>query len=178
VLRSWSAFEDADYGAVLDAAPELCRWGVLHWGGQDRPGGRERARHCGVQRSALEQPSVAELALGEIILLLRRTFESSTQLHGGVWNKSAAGSHEVRGQTLGLWDTARLDRRYRIWPRRWACGCVPRCGACAGAGQCPAGELPGVAGNSDVITLHVDGKTQNQDLFSEDEFRAMKDGAC
>jgi D-3-phosphoglycerate dehydrogenase len=31
---------------------------------------------------------------------------------------------------------------------------------------------------SDVITLHVDGKTQNQDLFSEDEFRAMKDGAC
>jgi D-3-phosphoglycerate dehydrogenase / 2-oxoglutarate reductase len=31
---------------------------------------------------------------------------------------------------------------------------------------------------SDVITLHVDGKVQNQDLFGEDEIRAMKDGAC
>src|ERR1700694_6138463 len=31
---------------------------------------------------------------------------------------------------------------------------------------------------SDVITLHVDGKAQNRDLFGEDEIRAMKDGAC
>ena len=31
---------------------------------------------------------------------------------------------------------------------------------------------------ADVITLHVDGKTQNQDLFGEEEFQAMKDGAC
>jgi D-3-phosphoglycerate dehydrogenase len=31
---------------------------------------------------------------------------------------------------------------------------------------------------SDVITLHVDGKAQNQNLFGEDEIRGMKDGAC
>jgi D-3-phosphoglycerate dehydrogenase len=31
---------------------------------------------------------------------------------------------------------------------------------------------------SDVITLHVDGKAQNQDLFGEEEFRAMKNGSC
>jgi D-3-phosphoglycerate dehydrogenase / 2-oxoglutarate reductase len=31
---------------------------------------------------------------------------------------------------------------------------------------------------SDVITLHVDGKSQNQDLFGEDELGAMKTGAC
>ena len=31
---------------------------------------------------------------------------------------------------------------------------------------------------SDVITLHVDGKPQNRNLFSEDEFQRMKEGAC
>ncbi len=46
--------------------------------------------------------SVAELVMGEIIMLLRRTFAVSTQMHSGVWNKSAAGAHEVRGLTLGI----------------------------------------------------------------------------
>jgi D-3-phosphoglycerate dehydrogenase len=46
--------------------------------------------------------SVAELAIGEIIVLLRRTFQASTEMHGGVWNKSAVGAHEVRGLTLGI----------------------------------------------------------------------------
>jgi D-3-phosphoglycerate dehydrogenase len=31
---------------------------------------------------------------------------------------------------------------------------------------------------SDVVTLHVDGKPTNQNLFGKDEFAAMKDGAC
>ena len=39
--------------------------------------------------------SVAELALGEIVMLVRRTFAACTELHGGIWNKSAAGCHEV-----------------------------------------------------------------------------------
>ena len=31
---------------------------------------------------------------------------------------------------------------------------------------------------SDVVTLHVDGKPQNRNLFGAEEFAAMKDGAC
>lgn len=46
--------------------------------------------------------SVAELALGEIIMLLRRIFAASTELHGGTWNKTASGCHEVRGLVLGI----------------------------------------------------------------------------
>ena len=46
--------------------------------------------------------SVAELAMGEIVLLVRRIFFASSQMHEGVWNKSAAGAHEVRGLTLGI----------------------------------------------------------------------------
>jgi len=31
---------------------------------------------------------------------------------------------------------------------------------------------------ADVVTLHVDGKPQNKNLFGADEFAAMKEGAC
>jgi D-3-phosphoglycerate dehydrogenase len=31
---------------------------------------------------------------------------------------------------------------------------------------------------ADVVTLHVDGKKENQNLFGPEEFAAMKDGAC
>src|ERR1700694_3711342 len=78
--------------AVLDAAPELVSVGAF-WigvGKIDRAGAGEG----GV--AVFNDPhsnsrSVAELAMGEIILLMRRTFEASTQLHGGVWNKWSSG---------------------------------------------------------------------------------------
>jgi D-3-phosphoglycerate dehydrogenase / 2-oxoglutarate reductase len=35
--------------------------------------------------------SVAELALGEIIMLQRRTFTATSEMHGGHWNKTASG---------------------------------------------------------------------------------------
>jgi D-3-phosphoglycerate dehydrogenase len=46
--------------------------------------------------------SVVEMALGEMILLLRGVVESSGRLHRGVWTKSATGFHEIRGKRLGI----------------------------------------------------------------------------
>ena len=46
--------------------------------------------------------SVVELALGEIITMARRLGEKNANMHAGVWDKSANGSHEVRGRTLGI----------------------------------------------------------------------------
>jgi len=46
--------------------------------------------------------SVVELALAEIIAMARRLPEKNTQMHAGHWDKSAAGSHEVRGRKLGI----------------------------------------------------------------------------
>src|SRR5215472_18977942 len=42
--------------------------------------------------------SVAELVIGEIVMLLRRVFPRSTSAHAGRWDKSAQDSHEVRGK--------------------------------------------------------------------------------
>src|SRR3954462_4061396 len=46
--------------------------------------------------------SVAELTIGEIVMLLRRIVQRSVAAHGGGWDKSADGSREVRGKTLGI----------------------------------------------------------------------------
>ena len=46
--------------------------------------------------------SVAELVIGEIVMLFRRIFPRSVSAHDGGWDKSATGSIEVRGKTLGI----------------------------------------------------------------------------
>ena len=46
--------------------------------------------------------SVAELVLGQIILLLRGVPEKNAKAHRGEWEKSAVGSYEARGKTLGI----------------------------------------------------------------------------
>src|SRR5207247_383067 len=55
--------------------------------------------------------SVVELALAEIIAMARRLPEKNAQMHEGQWDKSAAGSHEVRGRKIGIvGDPAALRR--------------------------------------------------------------------
>ena len=46
--------------------------------------------------------SVVELALAEIIALTRGLTAKDRAMHAGVWDKSAAGAHEVRGRRLGI----------------------------------------------------------------------------
>ena len=46
--------------------------------------------------------SVAELVLAEIVMLMRGIPHKNAVLHRGGWVKSAAGSYEVRGKTLGI----------------------------------------------------------------------------
>ena len=46
--------------------------------------------------------SVAELVIAEAIMLMRGIPQKSAECHRGGWSKSAAGSHEVRGKTLGI----------------------------------------------------------------------------
>src|SRR5947209_11173595 len=123
--------------------------------------------------------SVAELVMGEIILLLRRTFQASSEMHRGVWNKSAAGAHEVRGLTLGIVGYGKIGSQLsdlaEAMGMRVVFFDVSHVLARGNARPVSFRELLGMA---DVVTLHVDGKPQNQNLFGVEEFAAMKPGAC
>lgn len=46
--------------------------------------------------------SVAELVIGELILLLRRVPDANAKAHRGQWHKLAVGSFEARGKNLGI----------------------------------------------------------------------------
>ena len=46
--------------------------------------------------------SVVELAIGLMIVLMRDVPDKSAAMHVGQWNKSATGSKELRGKTLGI----------------------------------------------------------------------------
>ena len=166
--------------AVLEAAPSLVAVGAFCIGVDkiDRAAASER----GV--AVFNDPhsnsrSVAELALGEIILLLRRTFQASTEMHAGVWNKSAAGAHEVRGLTLGIVGYGKIGSQVsdlaEAMGMRVVFHDVSHVLARGNARPVTFRELLEI---SDVVTLHVDGKPQNQNLFGAEEFAAMKDGAC
>jgi D-3-phosphoglycerate dehydrogenase len=123
--------------------------------------------------------SVAELTMGEIILLLRRGFALSTQLHSGLWNKSAAGAHEVRGLTLGIVGYGKIGSQVSDLAEAMGMRVVFHdVTHVLARGNARAVGLRELLEAADVVTLHVDGKPQNRNLFGEEEFRLMKDGAC
>jgi D-3-phosphoglycerate dehydrogenase / 2-oxoglutarate reductase len=166
--------------AALDAAPDLVTVGAFCIGVDkiDRAASSERGIAV-FNDPHSNSRSVAELTLGEIILLLRRAFEASSRMHSGLWNKSSAGSHEVRGLTLGIVGYGKIGSQVsdlaEAMGMRVIFHDIAHVLARGNARPVGFGEL---LETSDVITLHVDGRPQNKNLFAEEEFQRMKDGAC
>ncbi|HEU5005658.1 MAG TPA: phosphoglycerate dehydrogenase [Jatrophihabitantaceae bacterium] len=123
--------------------------------------------------------SVVELAIAEIISMTRRLTEKNALMHAGVWDKSAEGAHEVRGRTLGIVGYGNIGTQLSVLAEnlgmrvlfydtadRLALGNARRCIS-----------LKDLLNESDVVTLHVDGRASNQNLFGEAEFAQMRDGS-
>ena len=120
--------------------------------------------------------SVVELVLAEIIALARRLPEKTQRMHDGVWDKSAKGSHEVRGRTLGIVGYGNIGTQlsnvaeavglrvlFYDTADRLAHGNARR-----------VGTLDELLAQSDVVSLHVDGRPGNAGLFGADQFALMK----
>jgi D-3-phosphoglycerate dehydrogenase len=165
--------------SVLESAPELLVVGAYCIGVEHIDCASCTARGIAVFNDPHSNTrSVAELALGEIIMLVRRVFHSSFALHRGVWHKSAKGCHEVRGLTLGIVGYGKIGSQLSelaeaIGMKVVFCDVVEVL-ARGNAKSCTFSELLQTA---DVVSLHVDGKAQNRNLFGEEEFRMMKRGA-
>ncbi len=122
--------------------------------------------------------SVVELAIGEIIMLIRNIPDKSYGMHGGTWDKSAKNSFEIRGKKLGivgygnigtqlsvLAEALGMEVYYYDRVEKLALGNAKRCRTLA--------ELLGLA---DIVTLHVDGRPENKNLIGANEFAQMKKG--
>ena len=88
---------------VIEAADDLVAVGCFCIGTNQVDLGAAADRGIGVFNAPYSNTrSVVELVIGEIIALARRLPEKTQRMHDGVWDKSARGSHEVRGRTLGI----------------------------------------------------------------------------
>jgi D-3-phosphoglycerate dehydrogenase / 2-oxoglutarate reductase len=123
--------------------------------------------------------SVVELVLGEILLLARGAFAKSEQLHRGVWNKSAAGSREVRGKKLGIVGYGKIGSQLSVLAEALGMEVhfydVEEKMSLGNARRCRG--LAPLLKTADFVTVHVDGRRENRNLFGKKEFRAMKPGA-
>ncbi|MDR0366811.1 MAG: phosphoglycerate dehydrogenase [Bifidobacteriaceae bacterium] len=123
--------------------------------------------------------SVVEMAVAEIIALTRRLTERDRSLHEGVWRKSATGSHEVRGRTLGIVGYGNIGSQLSVLAESLGMTVVfydiAEKLALGNARRCES--LDELLAASDVVTAHVDGRPSNQGMFGPDEFAAMREGA-
>lgn len=123
--------------------------------------------------------SVVELALAEIIMLLRRTGDKSMQAHAGEWDKSASGCFEARGKTLGIVGYGHIGSQLSVLAEalgmkvvyfdiahRLAMGTARR-----------ASTLGQLLRESDIVTLHVDGRAANKHIITAKELKHMKKGS-
>ncbi|MBF0440619.1 MAG: phosphoglycerate dehydrogenase, partial [Oligoflexales bacterium] len=123
--------------------------------------------------------SVAELVIAEIISLSRQLGDRSMQAHQGIWLKSAEGSHEVRGKTLGIIGYGHIGSQVSIMAeaigmrvlfydiiKKLPLGNARRCGSIIDLLQ-----------KSEFISLHVPENNATRNMISAPEISAMKKGA-
>lgn len=123
--------------------------------------------------------SVVELAIGEIIMLMRSVFQRSSELHNGQWNKTAQGSREVRGKILGIVGYGNIGKQLSVLAEALGMDVyyydVEDKLALGNATKVTT--LKELLGISDVITLHIDDNAANKNFIGEEEIKQMKDGA-
>jgi D-3-phosphoglycerate dehydrogenase / 2-oxoglutarate reductase len=117
-----------------------------------------------------------ELAIADIIAMARRLTERDKALHAGVWDKSATGSHEVRGRTLGIVGYGNIGSQLSVVAEmlgmqvyfydtddKLALGNARRCSS-----------LDELLDSAETVTLHVDGRPGNAGFFGAEQFARMR----
>lgn len=165
---------------VLANAPDLLTIGAFCIGTNQID--LSSAAHRGV--AAFNAPfsntrSVVELAIAEIIALTRRLTERDKALHAGIWDKSAAGSHEVRGRTLGIVGYGNIGSQLSVVAEALGLTVVfyDTAEKLALGNARRLDTLDELFALSDIVSLHVDGRAGNAGLVNLERFAQMKPGA-
>ena len=123
--------------------------------------------------------SVAELVIGEIVMLMRQIFPRSNAAHAGEWAKSAIGSREVRGKTLGIVGYGNIGTQLSTLAEAMGMRVIyhDRTDKLRHGNSEPAGSLAALLAASDVVSLHVPDTVETAGMIAAAELAAMKGGA-
>ncbi|GLT14963.1 phosphoglycerate dehydrogenase [Vibrio algivorus] len=123
--------------------------------------------------------SVAELVLGQILLLLRGIPEKNALAHRGIWKKSADASYEARGKRLGIIGYGHIGTQLSILAENLGMRVyyydIENKLSLGNATQ--VSTMSELLNKSDIISLHVPETMNTKEMMGADEFAQMKPGA-
>ncbi len=162
---------------VLDAAPNLLAIGCFCIGTNQVDLVSAAERGVAVFNAPYSNTrSVVELVIGEIIMLARRLAEKTERMHAGVWDKSAKGSHEIRGRTLGIVGYGNIGTQLSNVAEAMGLRVIffDTADRLAHGNAQRMRTLDELLAEADVVSLHVDGRPGNAGMFGAEQFAKMK----
>jgi D-3-phosphoglycerate dehydrogenase len=123
--------------------------------------------------------SVAELVIAEVVALSRQLGDRNTKAHQGIWEKSALGSREIRGKTLGLVGYGHIGSQLSVLAESFGMRVVyfdvvkklPL------GNSHPCESLAELLLQSDFVSLHVPDTAQTRNMLTQAELKKMKKGS-
>lgn len=165
---------------MIEAAPKLIAVGCFCIGTNQVDLNAAKARGIPVFNAPFSNTrSVAELVLGEILLLMRNVPQANAEVHRGIWNKSAAGSHEVRGKKLGIIGYGHIGSQLSIIAESLGMDVyfydIENKLPLGNAKQ--VRSLEELLSSCDVVSLHVPELPSTKNLMNAERISQLKQGA-
>ena len=121
--------------------------------------------------------SVVEIVIAQMINLMRKIVTKSNDMHSGVWKKDSIDSYEIRNKIIGIVGYGNIGSQLSVICEalgmkviyydildKLSIGNAKKCKS-----------LNELLRQSDIISLHVDGRDINSKLISDNEFNLMKE---
>ncbi|KAI0168204.1 D-3-phosphoglycerate dehydrogenase [Pestalotiopsis sp. NC0098] len=123
--------------------------------------------------------SVAELVIGEIIMLARQLGDRSNEMHRGTWNKVSSKCWEIRGKTLGIVGYGHIGSQLSVLAEAMGMTVIYYdVISLMGLGtsrQVPT--LNDLLNQADFVTLHVPELPETKNMISTAQLDQMKEGS-
>jgi D-3-phosphoglycerate dehydrogenase len=123
--------------------------------------------------------SVAELVIAEVVMLMRGIPMRSASAHRGGWLKTATGSYEVRGKTLGIVGYGHIGSQVGLLAEAMGMRVIyyDVVGKLALGNAKAVPALDSLLEQADAVTLHIPETGETRNLIGADQLARMKQGA-
>jgi len=165
---------------VLDAANKLTSIGCFCIGTNQVDLDAARAQGIPVFNAPYSNTrSVAELVLGQLILMLRGIPEKNALVHRGGWSKSAEGSFETRGKTLGIVGYGSIGSQLSVLAESLGMKVIyfDALTKLPLGNARQVGTMDELLSTADVVSLHVPELPSTKDMMAKAQFDKMKKGS-
>jgi D-3-phosphoglycerate dehydrogenase / 2-oxoglutarate reductase len=123
--------------------------------------------------------SVAEMVIAELVILARQLGDRNMHAHRGGWLKSAEGSREIRGKTLGIVGYGHIGSQVSILAEAMGLKVLfydtVKKLPLGNAQACTS--LNELLSRADFVTLHVPETPQTKEMIGKKELSKMKKGS-